>query len=288
MTPSSSVQTSPRMSGRRATPARRTTARTANTLETPATKAALGALGALLLLGLWQATAAAGIFGTGLPTVSATLGELTQLLASSEFWSETAITIWLALLGLVLSIVAGVILGLLIGSLSTVRYATLAVVEFLKPIPPIVVLPLCVMIWGPTSQMALVLVLIGTVLSTTIQVIAGVNDTDPVATNTARSFGMGPAERLWRITLPSASPYIGTSVRIGAPSALIIVVVAGLLGGAPGLGSSIYGAQAAGDFPRVYALVLVLGVLGLLAQNGAVLIERKVLHWHPAFREEAK
>lgn len=257
-------------------------------LDAPVARIGLGVLGAALLLGLWQITALNGVFGDGLPTFTATAAELAGLLARPDFWAQTWVTIWLAAAGLVVSLVAGILLGLLVGTITWVRYATLAVTEFLKPIPPIVVLPLCVMIWGPTSTMALVLVLIGTVLSTAIQVIAGVNDTDPVAMNTARSFGMGPAARLWHITLPSASPYIGTAVRIGAPSALIIVVVAGLLGGAPGLGSAIYGAQAAGDYPQVYALVLVLGVLGLLSQVGSAAIERRALHWHPAFRKVEK
>ncbi|MFJ2618686.1 ABC transporter permease [Glutamicibacter sp. NPDC087344] len=258
------------------------------TPNSPISRAVLGILGALLLLLLWQAAASAQVFGQGLPTVGATLAELAALLGSGDFWADTWITVWLAALGLVLSVICGVILGLVIGTIDTVRYLTLAVTEFLKPIPPIVILPLMVMIFGPTNTMALVLVLCGSVLATTIQVIAGVNDTDPVALNTARSFGMGPVERLWRITLPSAAPYIGTSVRIGAPTALIIVVVAGLLGGAPGLGSAIYGAQASGNYPLVYALVLVLGVLGLLAQNCSALIERRVLHWHPAFRKVEK
>lgn len=256
--------------------------------DSAAAKIGFGILGAVLLFGLWQVAAVRGTFGSGLPTVTATFTELFKLLGSPEFWSDTFTTIWLAVVGMVIAVVAGVLLGLLVGTIDWVRYATLAVTEFLKPIPPIVVLPLCVMIWGPTNTMALVLVLIGTVLSTTIQVIAGVNDTDPVALSTARSFGMGRAERLLRITLPSALPYIGTSVRIGAPAALIIVVVAGLLGGAPGLGSAIYRSQSAGDFGQTYALVLVLGVLGLMAQNLSSFIERRVLHWHPAFREDAK
>jgi len=284
MTPSSSLESS--RTYRRVGASRRNAAaaRTAG-YDAPLARLGLGALGAALLLALWQLASVTGAFGDGLPAVDTTFGELVRLLGSAVFWADTATTIWLAALGLLISIVAGVVLGILIGTIDAVRYATLALTEFLKPIPPIVVLPLCVMIWGPTNTMALILVMIGTVLSTTIQVIAGVNDTDPVAMNTARSFGMGHAERLWRITLPSASAYIGTSVRIGAPSALIIVVVAGLLGGAPGLGSAIYRAQASGDYPAVYALVLVLGVLGLLAQNASAAVERRVLHWHPAFRE---
>lgn len=244
-----------------------------------------GAVGAALLLAAWEAAAASGVFGTGLPRVTETLAELTRLLATPAFWADTALTIGLAAVGLGLSAVIGVLLGILIGSFEPVRAATLAITEFLKPIPPIVVLPLAVMVFGPTSRMALALVVVGCALAISIQTIAGVHDADPVARATARSYGLGPVETLLRITLPGALPFIGTAIRVSAPASLVIVVVAGLLGGAPGLGRSIYQAQAGGNYATLYALVVVLGVLGVASQWMSATVERRVLHWHPGFRE---
>jgi ABC-type nitrate/sulfonate/bicarbonate transport system permease component len=120
-----------------------------------------------------------------------------------------------------------------------------------------------------------------------MQTVAGVHDTDPVARDTARSYGMGHAEIMLRVTLPGAMPFIGTAMRVAAPAALVVAVVAGLLGGGPGLGQSIYQAQAAGDFPVLYALVLVLGLLGLVFQGATRLAERRLLHWHESHREVA-
>ncbi|MBG6084409.1 ABC transporter permease [Zhihengliuella flava] len=255
-------------------------------VETPAAQAVLGAAGALILLGAWQLAAASGAFGTGLPTVTDTLGALVSLFGTEEFWVQTGITVASAAAGLALAVVGGVILGVLIGMFEPVWAATLAITEFLKPIPPIVILPLAVMVFGPTSQMALFLVVAGCLLTVSIQAIAGVRDADPVALATARSYGMGGPETLWRVVLPSATAFIGTAVRVSAPASLIIVVVAGLLGGAPGLGRSIYQAQAGGLYPTLYALVLVLGILGVASQWASSAVERRVLHWHPSFRKE--
>ncbi|HEX2247326.1 MAG TPA: ABC transporter permease subunit, partial [Arthrobacter sp.] len=140
---------------------------------------------------------------------------------------------------------------------------------------------------GPTAQMSWVLVVIGCALPIVMQTVAGVHDTDPVARDTARSYGMGHAEIMLRVTLPGAMPFIGTAMRVAAPAALVVAVVAGLLGGGPGLGQSIYQAQAAGDFPVLYALVLVLGLLGLVFQGATRLAERRLLHWHESYREVA-
>ena len=74
-------------------------------------------------------------------------------------------------------------------------------------------------------------------------------------------------------------------MRVAAPAALVVTVVAGLLGGGPGLGQNIYQAQAAGDYAGLYGLVIVLGVLGLLFQGATRLAERRVLHWHESYRE---
>ncbi|GAA4368227.1 ABC transporter permease [Paeniglutamicibacter cryotolerans] len=245
----------------------------------------LGLLGALIALGIWQLTAVAGSFGNALPTATETIGRFVELLGTATFWHDAGLTVAIALTGLGISAVLGVLLGVLMGSSRVIRAATLAIFEFLKPIPPIVVLPLMVMVLGPTTPMALVLVVIGCALGIAMQTMAGVADTDPVALSTARSYGLGRGETMWRIVLPSAGPFIGTAMRVSAPASLVVTVVAGLLGGAPGLGRSIYQAQAAGNYATLYALVAVLGILGLVFQGVAESVEAKVLHWHPSHRE---
>lgn len=250
----------------------------------PLLTSAAGILGAIAL---WQLVAAGPMAGGPLPAAS-TVGEsLITVLGTPLFWSDLAETVGIALLGLGTSAAAGVVLGVLVGSFDPFRYATLAVLEFLKPIPPIVILPLIVLVLGPTGLMSWFLVFLGCLLPIIMQTVDGVHDTDPVARDTARSYGLKEPEILARVVLPSAMPFIGTALRVAAPAALVITVVAGLLGGGPGLGQSIYQAQAAGDYPTLYALVVVLGVLGLAFQGATRLIEGKLLHWHESFREAA-
>lgn len=245
----------------------------------------VSAVGILAALAVWQFIATGPMAGGPLPTVPATLAELAGLLASGAFWAALSETLAISLAGLGAAAVVGVVIGILIGSFEPVRYATLAVLEFLKPIPPIVILPLVVLIWGPTTQMSWSLVFFGCVLPIIMQTVSGVHDADPVTLDTARSYGLGRAEILARVTLPSATPFIGTAMRVAAPTALIITVVAGLLGGGPGLGLSIYQAQAGGAYPVLYAYVMVLGVLGLAFQGASQLAERRLLHWHASYRE---
>lgn len=244
-----------------------------------------GGIGILGALALWQLVSMTGVGGDAFPTPLATAASLAANASGASFWTAVGQTVGIAVLGLAGSAAIGILVGILVGTFPAARYATLALLEFLKPIPPIVILPLLVLILGPTIRMSWLLVFIGCLLPIITQTMAGVQDTDPVARDTARSYGMGATEILYRVVLPSAMPFIGTAMRVAAPVALIVTVVAGLLGGGPGLGQGLYLAQASGNYPSLYALVLVLGILGLVFIGVARLVERRLLHWHPSYRE---
>ncbi|KHK95482.1 nitrate ABC transporter permease [Microbacterium mangrovi] len=245
-----------------------------------------GIAGVLLALAVWQLAATVGPFADSpLPSATASIAEAAALLATPAMWSATAVTVAIALGGLVVATVIGVVFGVGIGVSPVLLHATRVPLEFLKPIPPIVILPLAVLVLGPTWQMGMFLTVFGCVFAIAMQTSAGVFDTDPVALSTSRSYGMGRGEILGRVVLPSALPYIGTSIRVSAPTSLIIAVVAGLLGGGPGLGQSLLQAQLAGNQPQLFAYVLILGILGLCVQWGSQAAERRMLHWHPQYRK---
>lgn len=245
-----------------------------------------GAIGFLIAVAVWQLAAIGPFKDAALPSASDSIVQFVQLLPTSAFWEDVWLTILVALGGFILAIITGVILGIVIATSPVTMHATRAVLEFLKPIPPIVILPLVVLVLGPTTNMGIFLVFYGCALTITMQTAAGVFDVDPVATATARSFSMGRFEILWRVVLPSASSYIGTAVRVAVPASLIIAVVAGLLGGGPGLGKSLLQAQLSGSLPLLFAYVIALGLLGLVFQGASTLVERRMLHWHPSFRKE--
>lgn len=244
-----------------------------------------GAAGIVVLLVVWQLLALGPLDGTAFPTVGETVGALIQVLGEAAFWSDTVMTTATALTGLAVAIVVGVGLGILIGNSQLLRFATSALLEFLKPIPPIVILPIMVLVLGPTVEMTVALVTIGCAIPILIQTVAGVFDVDPVRVDTARSYGMGQGEILRRVVLPDASPFIATAIRVAAPISLVVTVVAGLLGGGPGLGQSLYQAQTAGDSARMYALIIALGVLGMVFQSVAQRVDSRALHWHESKRE---
>lgn len=245
-----------------------------------------GALGIVLLLLAWQWGSTQVTSEGALPSVPAVFAALGAMVLKGSFWIEVAVTLGIAMAGWIIAAVIGVVLGVLVGTSQWVNAATRFVLEFLRPIPAIVILPLAMLVLGPTLEMGVFLVVFGVTLPITAQTASGVEAVDPVMLNTARSFGMKRAEILGRIVLPGAASFIGTAMRVAAPVTLIMVVVAGMLGGAPGMGSSLIIAQISGRNEDIFVYVIALGVLGLFVHALASKIERKLLHWHSSFRTE--
>jgi len=94
-------------------------------------------------------------------------------------------------------------------------------------------------------------------------------------------------ERLYRIKLPSAVPYIGTGLRISSTVALILAFTAELFMGTPGLGQKMNFAESYGLNDQLYALALATGFLGIAIHVLFAAVERRALKWHPSQRVEA-
>ncbi|MGH3519494.1 MAG: ABC transporter permease [Haloechinothrix sp.] len=237
-------------------------------------------------LAIWELVARGPLSGGPFPTVPAIAGGLLGLLSQGAFWSALTETLVTALIGLALATVAGVVLGVLLGSVEFAYRSARLVIEVLKPIPPIVVMPLVLLLLGPSTEMGVLLVFYGCLWPILIQTVVGVRDADPVLLDTARSFGLDRLQRAVRIVLPGAAAFIVTGVRIAGSAAFVIAVVSELVGGAPGIGRVLFIAQGAGLYGEMYALVFVMGIVGLGFNNALRAFEKWMLHWHPSVRRE--
>jgi ABC-type nitrate/sulfonate/bicarbonate transport system permease component len=218
------------------------------------------------------------------PPISEMIGRLVEEAGTSGFWSAVGNTLQGWALGLGIACAIAIPAGILIGSTPMLYRALRGVIEFLRPIPSVALIPLAVLVYGSGLESKVFLASFAATWPLLMQTLYGVQDVDPVATDTARSFGFGRAQRLLRVTLPSAVPYIATGVRISAAVALILVVTAELVIGAPGLGRQINLARQGANVELMYALILATGVLGVALNLVFTRIERRVLHWHPSQR----
>ncbi|MFC4589622.1 ABC transporter permease [Sphaerisporangium corydalis] len=248
---------------------------------------ALGGLGLAGLVLVLEATPRVGLVDRRyLPPFSAMVEALAGQAGTAEFWRSLLETLRGWALGLGIAMVAGVVLGLVIGGVPVARTATTSTIEFLRPIPSVALIPLAVLLFGTDLRSTLLIVVYATFWQVLVQVLYGVRDVDPVARETARSYRFRPLTQVRTVLWPTALPYVLTGFRLGAAVALILEITGELVIGSPGLGRQIAEAQNSGAVPAMYALVIVVGLIGVAVNAAARATERRALRWHPSIRRE--
>ena len=243
----------------------------------------LSVVAALLV---WQFVSVTGIVDErDLPSMTTTVRELWHLMQTGAFWHQLLLTVRGWALGLGVATVLAVPIGIVLGSSDLAGRAFRVPIEFLRPIPSAALIPLLFLTLGTNLKSEVFLAAFGAFWPLLVQTMYGVRDVDPIATDTARSFRVGKLERLYRVTLPSALPYIFTGIRISSAVALILAFTAELFMGTGGLGVAMNVAETFGLNEQIYALALATGFLGVAIHFAVSAVERRVLRWHPSQRK---
>jgi ABC-type nitrate/sulfonate/bicarbonate transport system permease component len=251
------------------------------------TPAVLGLLGLIAFALALEVAPRAGLVPAGYaPPTSRILTTLVEQAQRPAFWLALVDTLRTWGLGLAIAVAAGVVIGVVVGMIPLLRAATATTIEFLRPIPSVALIPLVILLYGSTVRSTLILVVYAAFWQVLVQVLHGVADVDPIARDTARSYRLGRWNRIRYLVWPTALPYVVTGIRLATSVALILAITGELVIGSPGLGKEIDLAQQGGAVPVVYAIILVTGLLGVLANVGMRAVERRVLAWHPAARRE--
>jgi len=192
---------------------------------------------------------------------------------------ELATTLESYLEGLALAVAFGVALGLAIGSSATLLEALSPLIEFMRPIPAVAIIPLAVLFLGLDASMRRVVIAYAAFWPVLINTIYGVRGGDRLLHDVARTSGMSGAGRLVRVALPTALPGIATGIRVSASLALLVGITAEYVVGTEGVGAYMRHQQEGFQLPQLYAAVLLVGALGYAVNVGLRLAQRRMLFW---------
>jgi NitT/TauT family transport system permease protein len=253
---------------------------------------ARGLIGIIILVLLAQAIGSSGLIARSvLPSAFTVLARAFGLLGNTQFLEDLGATIEAWAVGLAITVALAVPAGLVLGSVPGVRSATRTVVEFLRPIPSVALIPLVALIVGPGLRMNLTLIVYAAIWPVLFNTIYGLDDVDPVAKETLRAFGFGRLEVIRRVSLPAAAPFIATGVRLASSIAIILNIATGVLTGridGNGLGAFISDANNGGETTMVLAAALWAGVLGVALNALLVQAERWALPWQRGYFESRR
>ena len=182
----------------------------------------------------------------------------------------------------------GVALGTVIGSYRRVRAVCEPVLEFLRAIPPPVLVPVIMLFAGIGSAMKVVVIASGCVWPILLNTVEGVRAVDSVMSETARSYGITGAGRLRHVVLRAASPQIFTGLRQALSLGIILMVISEMFAASDGLGFTIVQFQRGFAIPDMWTGILVLGLLGFVLSVVFRLVERRVLAWYHGLRAASR
>jgi NitT/TauT family transport system permease protein len=244
-----------------------------------------GAVGVAILFAASEALGRAGIVDRSfLPPASDVVVRAAELATDTEFLHNVQVTLTAWALGLGIAIAIAVPLGLLLGSVPAINTGTRAIIEFLRPIPSVALIPLAGLLLGSGLEMEVPLIVYAATWPILFNTMYGLDEVDPTAKDTLRSFGFGRMQILLRVSLPSAAPFIATGVRLAAAIALILAVGTEILSGfGEGLGTFIGEAGIVlNGVEDVLAGTVWAGCIGLLIDTLLVRGERRAFRWHHA------
>jgi ABC-type nitrate/sulfonate/bicarbonate transport system permease component len=240
----------------------------------------VGAATTLAILGLiWLLTARShSPFVVSLPTI---LNTFRQVWLFRRFTSDAVPSVERLTLGFLAAVLAGVPLGLLIGMADRrVRMFTRPVTTFLRSVPPPLMVPVAIAIFEIGLVMKVFSVAFVCMWPITLNTEDGYTSLDPTVLETAQSYGIRGWDRMFKVVLPAVSPRIFAGLRTSIAIAVLMLVIAEQLGSSNGIGWFVLYSQEGYDVKGMWAGIVMLGLLGIVASGLLSLIERVVLRWH--------
>ncbi len=183
-------------------------------------------------------------------------------------------------IGYLVASALGIIIGVLIGSYKGLFETVDPFFEFLRAIPPPIIIPVGLLLLGIGDVMKILVIVFGVFWPVLLNSADGARSVSQERLDTATNFGLGRFEAMRRVVFPSALPMIFTGLRVGLALALIMVVISEMIGSTNGLGYYILEAQRTFAVPQMFGGILMLAILGYVLNNLFLMIEARVLSWH--------
>ena len=204
---------------------------------------------------------------------------IVSLAKTGELWQHLRISAVEFALGYVIASVLGIIVGLAMAESAVMKRVLQPWISGLYATPTIALAPLFIL-WLGIGIWSKVLVVIFLVLfPVTINTEAGLRTTSDRLVEMLRSFGASPRQIFFKVSLPSAVPFILAGLKLGIGRGLIGVVVAELFGSRAGLGRLISASADAFNMPELFAGVVVLAVAGIVMTAGFTWLEGRLVPW---------
>jgi ABC-type nitrate/sulfonate/bicarbonate transport system permease component len=235
-------------------------------------------------LALWSL--AAGIVEIGklfnpifLPGPWVVIGKIVRLGAEGQLGTHVGATLQRVAIGFTGGAVLALVLGLAAGHVRIVRNLVEPLVELLRPIPPLAMLPLFIVWIGIGEGSKVGFITYATFFPMFLTTVHAVSQIDPRLLLAARSLGARPGQLFLLVILPAALPEILTGIRLGVALSFFVIVISEFIAAEAGLGYLINDGRNFFLVAQMLGAAVLLGLFGYLGSEAVSWLERRLLRW---------
>lgn len=214
-----------------------------------------------------------------LPRPSQIVEALHRQLTDAQFWGHLWVTTQEALLGFVIGVGAAVLLGTFISQIKVVEATLMPYIVAFQTVPKVALAPLFVLWFGFGLTSKVVMAAVISFFPMLVNVIEGLRAADADRIQMLTVFGASRAQIFRMVRLPSALPFIFAGLDIGIVFAILGAVVGEFIGAKEGLGYLLLQTNYNFDIAGMFAVLVVLSVMGLLAHFVIRLLQRRLAFW---------
>jgi ABC-type nitrate/sulfonate/bicarbonate transport system permease component len=240
-----------------------------------------------VLVAMWWVTSAKST-NYYFPPLSQIMEWFRRLWLDERLTSDVVPSVVRLAAGFAISAVAGTALGVALGLTGALRRGAEPVLEFLRAVPPTVLVPVIAIIAGIGDASKVAVIVSGCVWPILLNTVEGVRAADEVMVDTCRTFGVRGFARLRHMVLPAASPQIAAGLRQALSIGLILMVIGEMFAATNGLGFSIVQFQRSFAIPQMWSGIILLGLIGFALSVVFALVERRALGWYRGLRESQR
>jgi NitT/TauT family transport system permease protein len=214
-----------------------------------------------------------------LPRFSAILAEFPEMLREGLLLPNLWVSVNNFVVGMVVGLAVGLPLAYAVGGIKVLDHVLGPYLWAFYSMPRIILVPLIFLWLGINNNTRIAIVIISVIPQFAVVVMEGVRTTDNTLLQAARSFGASKWQLFRKIIVPATTPFIGTGVRLALLRGLIGLYIGELFISANGLGSIIAFAKVRFDTARVFAILLIFVILGVLGLALTRYLETKLTQW---------
>jgi ABC-type nitrate/sulfonate/bicarbonate transport system permease component len=231
-------------------------------------------------LGFWALISASGLVEKVLlPSPLEVVRAIWASAADGSLAKHVAASFGRVVQGFLLAFAFAVPVGVLMGSSHRARGLIDPLIELLRPIPPIAMIPLAILWFGIGELSKVVIIGYGAFFPILVNTMAGFREVDPVHIRAAQTLGASRSRIFRDVVLRSAFPFIVVGARLGMGMAFIVLVAAELIASSEGLGFLINDARYNFQTDQVFLGMVCIGILGFLLNRALIEVERRLLGW---------